>query len=152
VQTPPRRIPPKPSALAIASLAAFLFSFLFVGCRQNPDSTPTVHFVVPDQFKGTIEISQDLNGIALSSKSNIYTVTIPADGKLRVKSLKPLNNSHMMAASYASGNPLPLEVGPSGSPGIVALHYPARMSASKPDSQLYLVGTSEEADSFYNAP
>jgi hypothetical protein len=132
--------------------SALLFAlFLVVGCREKAGS-PTVRFVIPEGFKGVVEISRDPTGVDLVLENNKVSVVVPSDGRLSVKSVKLIEDAHALAAVYASGRALSLELGPSGTAGVVALHFPAKRSASKPDTFLYFVGTGEGAETFYNQP
>jgi hypothetical protein len=125
-------------------------ALLFAGCG---DKTPTrIQFVVPDNFKGVIQLVSDTNhGAALKPSGGTYKVVIPPAGKVRIASFVPFDSSHQVTAIYASGALLPVELGPFGPNGVVALRIPCKYPGNDNSECDYLVGTPEDAKSFYRA-
>ncbi len=108
----------------------FVFTvFLLAGC--GPKTDPSMRFVLPNNFRGIIEITCDTNsGIALEPKNGRCSIVVPADGKVRVASFRVFDTFHVVTAVSASGVAIPVEVGPSGDSGVVALHIPGKSVAS----------------------
>ena len=109
-----------------------------------------MRFVVPETFRGVIEISCDkIAGVKLQPQNNVCMITVPADGKVRVVSFDSFDKFHLVTAVRVSGVEIPVVVGPSGANGVVAFHVPGKSSISGVETWSYLVGTPEDADNFY---
>lgn len=83
---------------------------------------PPEEIVVPRGFTGPVWIVLDPDGRDTPFVNNRYQVVIPANGMLKVQSLKPLQQWHQSSARFDDGSPLPVESGgtPVG-PGVVAV-------------------------------
>ena len=88
-------------------------ALLLISCGDG--SGPPVHFIVPDGFRGRIDIFLDTKqGAPVELKEGRYTLIIPASGVLRVQSFLPFDRWHTATAVYASGTTLPVYAGTAG--------------------------------------
>lgn len=72
-------------------------------------STITVQYILPDGYRGVFKLMEDQQaGVKLERQDHRYTVHIPKNGILSVKSLKPLRNWHAVSAAYESGKLIPV--------------------------------------------
>jgi len=72
-----------------------------IGCSRNG---PPVEVVLPDGFTGAVYVILDnIRGLDIPFRDGRYAVAIPADGRLRVKSLAPFEGWHEETWRYASG-------------------------------------------------
>ena len=84
-------------------ISIFFVAVTLVGCGQKPFGAP-VRYVVPVGFRGTFTITLDpVRGIAVPMSNGQFVVTIPATGKLTVRSLDFLQGKHQMLAQYETG-------------------------------------------------
>jgi hypothetical protein len=119
-----------------------IFMIAVSGCSQQKGLP--VLFIVPDSFKGAVYFSLDsTNGLAVPVTNGEYLVTIPADGKLTVRSFDFILGSHIVSAQYASGQPLRFgwnstDIG--FEPIDLDRHH------RPPRSAVYLVGTQQDKD------
>lgn len=67
-----------------------------------------VRYVVPDGFRGFINIVQDSSADPVKQHLFILTIDVPPSGKIEVKSLKSLRAWCVFDASYVSGEALPV--------------------------------------------
>jgi hypothetical protein len=148
-------------------LAAFLMVnvlLVFQGCKKDSDfrsaekafginpSTP-VHFVVPNGFRGEIQITQDkTNGIVPIVKTNLIEIDIPTNGCVVLKNSEFLFTEYSESASYADGTPIPdPDMTSSGQefPRDAVGFYTGgtEMAASHPkETVTWFVGTKEEME------
>ncbi len=69
-----------------------------------------IHFVIPNGFKGPIQLPLDpVAGKNVVPTNGQFVYTIPADGLLRVKSFDPFRDWHKQTASYEDGTAIPNE-------------------------------------------
>ena len=90
----------------LSSLFVLLLSIVIshTGCSHR---APTILFIVPNGFKGLLLISEDPNAETLRVVKDAYTVEIPKDGRVVIKSLAPFNKWHKEIAKYPDGQNLP---------------------------------------------
>jgi hypothetical protein len=68
---------------------------------------PVVTVVVPDNYRGEFWVESDgTRGESLAADSDEFIVTIPASGKLVLRSLGPLTKWHAMNHRFANGDPI----------------------------------------------
>jgi hypothetical protein len=110
------------------------------GC--SPQKGLPVHFVVPDGYRGAVYFTLDpTNGVAVPVTNGEFLVTIPASGKLAVRSFDFILGYHIISSQYASGQLLPsgpdkVNLGPID---LDRHHRPPRTA-------VYLLGTQQEVD------
>jgi hypothetical protein len=126
-----------------------LIALILAGCGDG-SGTP-VHFVVPDGFRGRIDIVRDTkHGSQIELQDGRYTIVVPASGTLRVRSFRSLQRWHTTTAAYASGMTLPVTgtAGTNTDIGFFELGSSAASSsngARSPESVVCFVGTLSEA-------
>lgn len=133
-------------------MRAFILFLLLAltGCGMS--TGVPVHFVVPDGFRGVFYLIPDpTNGVAISKTEGRFLVTIPADGRLRVRSLGFLDSWHQETCSFASGAHIPTPTEPGGTGdlanGIVGLRGGGQAgNGSGPMFTWYFIGTQQELD------
>ena len=126
-----------------------LIALIFAGCGDG--SGPPVHFVVPDGFRGRIDIVLDTkHGSRIETQDGRYTLVIPASGTLRVQSFRSLQRWHTTTAAYASGRALPV-IGTAGTNSTIAFFElgssatSGNKGAGSTESVVCFVGTASEA-------
>src|SRR5687768_7802659 len=98
-----------------------LAALLFAGCGDG--SGPPVHFIVPDGFRGRIDIVLDAKqGSRIETHDGTYVLIIPASGTLRVRSLQSLDRWHTATAAYVSGTSLPVLAGTGGTNSTIGFY------------------------------
>jgi hypothetical protein len=124
-------------------------ALIFAGCGDG--SGPPVHFVVPDGFRGRIDMVLDTkHGSRIVTQDGRYTFVIPASGTLRVQSLRSLQRWHTATAAYASGHVLPV-VGTAGTNSMIGFFEigssatSGNNGAGSTESVVCFVGTASEA-------
>jgi hypothetical protein len=69
---------------------------------------PSVHYILPDGYVGMFKIILDeKNEVDVKLERGTYTLEIPQDGVLRIKSFTPFDAWHEVTASYKSGKEIP---------------------------------------------
>jgi hypothetical protein len=110
-----------------------------VGCNHE---APTIVFIFPDGFNGLTLISKDENsGQNFPIVNGEYIIKVPQNGKMTVKSFKPITQWHKVVARYKSGENIPYETATNSSEiELCALPF-------DPDKGCYyLVGTPTDSD------
>src|SRR5215471_479072 len=80
-----------------------LFSGLLVAPMGCSRSGSPVEVVLPDGFTGAVHVILDgTRGSDIRFRDGKYTVEIPGDGRMRVKSLAPFQGWHEETWRYAS--------------------------------------------------
>ena len=126
-----------------------LIALALAGCGDG--SRPSVHFIVPDGFRGRIDIVLDTKyGSQIKTQDGRNTYVIPASGTLRVHSFRSLQRWHTTTAAYASGMTLPV-IGTAGTNNTVAFFELGASATSgsngadSTESVVCFVGTIPEA-------
>ena len=83
-------------------------TLLFSGCYN---SSPPVHFICPNGFRGPIELILDpAEGTQPVLREGVYSFVIPDDGVLRLTSFAPFQSGwHTQTAAFADGTSIPQE-------------------------------------------
>ncbi len=136
---------------SLISVAVLIW--LLLGC--GPMKPTSIHFVIPDDFIGRIDIVHDsAKGMPLEQNHNALTIEIPKSGQLQVRSLSVLQSPHTLSASFRSGRQLPVNLDnatsndarvclwPLGS--ISGTHFPQKTFQ-------FIVGTATQRDNIADA-
>lgn len=92
---------------SIAWAIAVLLATSFQGCRRPLNLPPSVHYRLPNDYRGVFKIILDEDrGAAVELKNGRYEYEIPASGVLRVKSFAPFRVMHEATAEYLDGRPI----------------------------------------------
>lgn len=141
-----------------------MLSGLLVGCDQEPKTsilnrsasiTPCapIHFIVPNDFHGRIEITEDgVIGNDPATNNGTLVITVPSSGKVQLRNWEFLFCEHHETASYASGIPIAdpnmTKVGqvfPPNKIGFYALG--TEVSSSHPkETAVWFIGTKNDLD------
>jgi hypothetical protein len=145
------------------SLLAVLISALLMLTIGGKSSTYaqtepkySIHFVLPSGYVGAFRLVLDKQaGVDMKLENGRYTLEIPKDGTLKVRSFKPFAELHEKTAAYKSGEEIPHD--PSGSlmPKAYALRrvwvvigdIDENGEMVPPVVWTYIVGTKRQADS-----
>jgi len=121
------------------ALLMILFIMGVVGCKHE---SPTIVFIFPDGFNGLMLIAKDENnGQDFPIVNGEYRIEVPQNGKMAVKSFKPIVQWHKVVARYKSGKNIPYEI-TTGSNDIELYALPF-----DPDKGCYyFVGTPTDSD------
>lgn len=84
-----------------------LISLLLGGCREQ--SGLPVEYVLPDGYRGEVEIVQDEHGAPLPIERGVAVCYIPTDGVLEIDTLNAFRRWHRETARYSSGQMIPLK-------------------------------------------
>lgn len=129
-----------------------LVALIFAGCGDG-GGLP-VHFVVPDGFRGRIDIVLDTkHGSRMEAQDGRYTFIIPASGTFRVQSLQPLEKWHSTTAAYVSGTTLPVVAETGGTNSTIGFFQFGSSATSRSDNSdsthtvVCFVGTAAETES-----
>src|SRR6185295_17716779 len=121
----------------------FLALWICAGCGVG--SGAPLHFVLPDGFKGAIQIVGDPNqGLAVREEAGRFTYVIPPDGKLRVQSLEPFTQWHKESAAFQSGGVL--QTDDNGPEDSVAWRGLGALDSNGVTTIRYCVGTKKDED------
>jgi hypothetical protein len=116
------------------------------GCAKQ---SPTVHFVLPDGYRGAFAIQKgQSDGIVLEQRNNVYVCRIPACGLLKVKAEKPFSDWHGLTASFDSGETIPIVWDKKNHPPNQVAVW---LGDARNTTTYYFIGTKEEATNFYKA-
>ena len=112
-----------------------------IGCGRKPLGAPVL-YVVPVGYRGTFSITLDpTRGISVPMSNGQFVVTVPATGKLTVRSFDFLHGKHELRARYADGEAL--STGHREDAIAVRIVRPDKQDAN---TWIYVVGTSREQD------
>src|SRR5262245_33611885 len=76
-------------------------------CEGCSDSGAPLHFILPNGFKGEVQIVEDRgSGLTGTKESGQFTYVVPIGGKLRVRSLRPFSEWHKESAAFQNGTRL----------------------------------------------
>ena len=116
-------------------------------CTGCSDSGAPLLFVLPDGFKGAIEIVKDpKNGLAVREDAGRFTYVIPSDGRLRVKSLTPFSRWHKESAAFQSGGVLQTGTDENVPEDNIALRSLGTLVSNDVTTVRYCVGTKKDQD------
>lgn len=77
------------------------------GCSNPTATAQSIHLIIPDSFRGKIEIRRDqTNGQDIPIQNGIATIQIPQSGRLALKSLDLFHATHQEQFTTASGQNL----------------------------------------------
>ena len=99
--------------LLVASL------LLIASCRSSTPST--LHFVIPDGFRGAFSVGWDGSASAPPREAERLILRIPEDGDLLIPDTSPLASWHTTSAATHSGRSLPVQAG-QGDPAVFYIH------------------------------
>jgi hypothetical protein len=124
--------------------ALVLWVVCLVGCDDR--SGPPVELVVPVGFTGTVRVMLDPAGPEIPLIDGRYQIVVPLDGLVRVRSFRPLEQWHTLAARYTDGTLIPRDHGDGTvGPNTVAVRGGVSSVTSGEGrglrSQTYFVGT-----------
>lgn len=92
--------------IQIISECLIVLFAITVGSGCN-DKGSDVHFVLPTGYEGIIVIKEDReNGIELKKRHDAYSIEVPQNGEVRLKSLDPLRGWHSTSAEFGDGKPV----------------------------------------------
>ena len=74
------------------------------------DSQPIMRFIVPNGFRGMIQISRYHNGVAPTVTGNVTTFVIPSSGELEIIGALPYEQLSLTEALWADGEDIPIEL------------------------------------------
>ena len=96
------------STAAAGFLKSLLVILLIALCGCSQKKGLPVRYIVPDGYKGIVHVTcEPATGSPVPITNGEYVVTLPADGKLTVRSLDFIKGHHVVFSQYASGAPLP---------------------------------------------
>ncbi len=95
---------PRHSLPCLAGSICLIFCFLLVSCAER--SGPAVRFVVPDGFRGPVQILETGGGRSIVLEGSEYVYRIPSNGILQVAKAVGFAEWHAEHASFSSGEPL----------------------------------------------
>lgn len=125
-----------------------LGTVLLVGCGGARSGLP-VEFVIPVGYTGTVRMLEDPTGQDIPMVDGRYSIVVPPDGFVRVRSFRPLEQWHALTARYADGTPIPRDSGDGTvGPGAIAVRG-GHSSVTRDDGrelryQTYFVGTAAQ--------
>jgi hypothetical protein len=104
-------------------------------CGCSDRGGKPVHFIIPDSYRGLFVITENPNASAIPVIDGRYCITVPSDGRVKVKSMRPLRVWHSETAAFASGEHLPKD----------NIHLIA-VTTYADGSTYYLIGTRMEGE------
>jgi hypothetical protein len=121
------------------------FVFALLGCVDNSTGLP-VRFIVPDGFRGYIQLVETKDGPEIEPKEGDYIYRIPKGGVLKVKKIAGINRWHKDYANFFSGQQIPvrLTTNPEEFSGQIALY--------ELSGRQFFVGTRDEMVAFARNP
>lgn len=107
---------------------------------------PPVHYILPDGYVGMFKIILDeKNGVDVKLERGTYTLEVPPDGVLRIKSFTPFDAWQEVTASYKSGNEIPT-LGTVGDNAIALRDVGTHQRVYGPFITTIVIGTRSQAD------
>ena len=116
----------------------------FASCSKH-------EFIIPDDFRGEIQIWKDPSAtVALSPRGGTLVVTVPGDGRLPVRDDQPLYGEHSTSARFITGRQLTCDILPADKVRAGEVVFWELGSTSGSDHEgafvhAYFVGTEAEA-------
>lgn len=134
-----------PRSLAFLPLMVFV---LLGGCLES--NKYTVHFVLPDGYRGAFKIIEDADNRAnpVTISDDVVTVSVPFDGIVKVTDVGFLTKWHSQKATYSNGRSLPSGMAVSPESDVVAFHS---LWTDSEGTSYYFVGTPQELEEVQSA-
>jgi hypothetical protein len=132
-------------------MRALIAIFLVAATSCVPSAGTPVDFIVADGFRGVIYLFPDaIDGAVIGKSNGAYRVIVPADGRLKVHSLRCLEAWHQETAHFAGGTHIPTETEPGlTSPlptNVIALYSLGSYGINGTNFTAYFVGTKKDLD------
>lgn len=138
-------------AFLIASSAAILLLSFYL--YTSPEAVKTIQIVVPDNYIGPIEISEDAqNGASATTRAGVVTIEIGDAGTISLKSIRHFLAWHKLRfKTYGGSNIMlhgPVEPAQLSDDLKYAFSFGTESINGGPERIIYFIGTTNDANTY----